>query len=247
MKEELIPQSIPLSDTDLLMLISWKEDNLQKATEAFNLLYNRYAPYLHPISINVCKTHQPHYVTNLADRVIWNTFAAIWEYPDEVIKEIDDAPATANTALTTKAVLGRLAKTELLNNILPQERRVDKGLKSINYTTAEKLVLLPDSDQEEPDVEQSASPEEQIRTTQETLELHSKAMTMLTAREQDIIKTMMISYKMGCQMPDAVNSMLCERYEILPDNLRQIKSRAMKKLKDNKEILLDYARTISQK
>lgn len=242
MKEEIIPQTILHSDTDLLMLISWKNDDLQQATDAFKSFYQRYAPYLQTISMSVSKKHQPRYDIDLAEQVLWNTFSTVWEHPEYLLDEMEDKVDATDPSLALKAALGKIAKTELYNNILSAERMFGKGIKRMPYKSAEKHHLIPVTDPEIERDESNGSENNTKWTEQEVLEIHARAMSMLPQRDQDVLKTIMEFYQKGSQIPKEVTELLCQRWEILPDNLRQIKCRALKMLKENKTKLLEFSR-----
>jgi len=239
MKEENFSKpDPPQSDSDLLLLISWKEENYIKAEQAFNLFTRRYSPYLDSVAFRVCQYSQHYYSASLSRQVVWNTFSYVWENPEVVVEALDSKSGEFDEELIVKAALGRIATKVFHEEILMAEQMFGKEGRAIRFN--EYLENTLGVNQEMMPEKVDDQPEDSVSEPGDELIIYKKAMSMLKPREQDIIKMYMQFSKKGQHVSDGVIKILCERWQILPANLKQIKKRALDKLKKKKEELKPF-------
>jgi hypothetical protein len=230
MKEEnFCKPDPPQSDSDLLLLISWKEENYIKAEQAFNLFTRRYSPYLDSVAFRVCHYSQHYYSASLSRQVVWNTFYYVWENPEVVLEALDKKSDQFVDDTSVKAALGRIASKVFRNEILMAEKMFGKEGKAIPFDG--KIENKLGVDQEMMPEKVDDRPDDSDFEPGDELIIYEKAMSMLKPREQDIIKMYMQFSVKGQHVSDEVIKILCERWEILPANLKQIRKRALDKLK----------------
>lgn len=240
MKEETIRKADPPQpDSDLLLFISWKEENYLNASQAFDLFAKRYSPYLAKISQSVCKESQKYFSSNLPDQVLNNTLFYVWENPEEVLTALDKNSGQFEDDLIVKAALGRIAKSVFFDEVLTAERMFGKEGRVVPIKKLKKgeLVyhqeMMPEKVDDPPDASKA---DKEFEVGDEVI-LYQKAMSMLTTREQYILKITLGAGENELHKDSEISKMLSRQLNLLPDNIRQIRKRALDKLRKKKEEL----------
>jgi RNA polymerase sigma factor (sigma-70 family) len=195
---------------ELFLLMAMKEDNLQEAEKAFSEFYTRYKDYLYTVAKKVCKSWEM-YGEELIQEVHQNTFLAVYEKAESFIK-IEEIPFERQE-VRLKAWLGTIAKNEMLQ--LLRERKEDKG----------KTTYLPDLSYFNNKENEDTLPKS------ENILLVEKALSSLKERDRDILFTYLMFEDGNKKLPRDEIQRLADLWDVLPDNMRQIKKRSLDKVK----------------
>ncbi len=200
--------AVSYSDEDLLVVISFREQNEVEAKEAFKVFYDRYYRFLFSLCYNVCKNIEPN-GEDLAKDVFVNTMMAVYKSSNTY--------DSSKSKITTW--LSRIAKREMLDllNILNEKRIGEKQFIPLN-----KDLAISDKDTEE---------SIEIETPQK--KALDEALQNLSDKERDVLLTYMMYQEGNKHLPDEVIKVLCDRYETSSINLRKIKQRALEKVKSH--------------
>ncbi len=195
---------------DLFLSMAMKDDDRQEAERAFTKFYDCYKNYLFTVVRNVCKSWEM-YGEELVQAVHENTFLKVYEKADSfmIIEDI----SFDHQELRMKAWLGKIAYREMLSIL--QELKKDK--EKVDYH--EDLSFL-----EQP--EKSGDTQ-----TSEDILLVEKALNTLSERDRHILITYMMFEDGKKQLPKSEIERLSEIWNVLPDNMRQIKKRSLAKVK----------------
>ena len=195
---------------ELFLLMAMKEDNRQEAEEAFSKFYNLYKDYLYTVVKKVCKYWQM-YGDDLIQDVHQNTFLAVYENAESFI-QIENVPFERQER-HLKAWLGTIAKNEMLQ--LLRKQKEDK----------EKTTYLPDlSYFDDKEIEN-------VLLMSENMLLVEKALNSLNERDRDILITYLMFEDGNKKLPSEEIQRLSDLWDVLPDNMRQIKKRSIEKVK----------------
>ena len=193
---------------DLFLSMALKEGDRQEAEKAFAEFYNRYKNYLYTVVRNACKSWIM-YGDELIEEVHRNTFLTVYEKAESFLL-IEDAPFERQEK-RMKSWLGKIAQTEMfkLLRLLKDEKE------KIEYY--DDLTFLENSDEE-------IKPQKS-----EDFLLAEKALKTLSERDRNILVTYLMFEDGNKKLPSNEIQRLAEMWDVLPDNMRQIKKRSMTK------------------
>ncbi len=195
---------------DLFLSMALKEDNRQEAEKAFAEFYNRYKSYLYTVVRNACKSWVI-YGDELIEEVHRNTFLTVYEKAESFLL-IEDAPFERQEK-RMKSWLGKIAQREMFKLI--RELKEDK--EKIEYHN--DLTFLENSDEE-------IKPKKS-----EDFLLAEKALQTLSERDRNILVTYRMNEDGNKNLPSNEIQKLADIWDVLPDNMRQIKKRSFAKVK----------------
>lgn len=199
-------------------MMAEKASDEVSAHEAFNEFYYRYHEYLERVCARACFRFEKQN-NGLANAVFNNTLARIYEGAETYMK-IEDITDHAGKTLRMKAWLGKIAENELYK-LLNDEKNFRH-----NTELNEDMIVF---DTQPEDCYEETPP------CAEMLALES-AWQILTEREQVILRYSFLYHEEGKYLPHETIEYLCTTYGMLPSNVRQVRCRAMKKLKESKEV-----------
>lgn len=212
------------NDGDLLVMMSWQPDAPDTADAAFEEFHARHARYLFKVCYRAYGEELGRYgVQDLVQDTFWRAFTSAHTYEPR-----PDADPQAQVR-AARAWLGTIA-----GNLVNDARRRQK--RRIRLATGEEEFIADCPDRDEPNRE--LSPDE--RAVQEGL------TEVLDERERDVLTTYLAYYdpESPNQYPPAgVIPELCERYRTTEENIRQIRRRARRKLK---QFVEDARRTLER-
>lgn len=198
-------QTEPLySDEDLFVLMSYKKDNETEAQEAFRIFYERYKRLLWSLCYSVCTKLDIENGKEFAQYIFSNTMMAIYEHPT-----YDSRKSKLSTWMS------KIAYNKALGLI--KEHCTD-GAKVIplNETIT---ASIPDKGS---DVVEYETPQKKIL---------DDALNLLSERDREILLTCIMYQEEKKHLSDEVLGELSRKYATTPTNIRQIKKRALDKLK----------------
>jgi RNA polymerase sigma factor (sigma-70 family) len=195
---------------DLFLSMAMKDDDRQEAERAFTEFYDCYKNYLFTVVKNVCQSWET-YGDELIQAVHENTFLTVYEKAESFMI-IEDLPFERQE-LRMKAWLGKIAYREML--LLLRKFKDEK--ERIDYH--DDLSFL--EQREEADNSQ----------VNEEILLVEKALRTLSDRDRHILITYMMFEDGNKQLPKPEIQRLAEIWDVLPDNMRQIKKRSIAKIK----------------
>ena len=193
------------SDEELFILMSFKDEDEIAAQEAFTIFYNRYKVFLWNLCTSVCHNCNSTDNEELAKDVFQNTMISIYEY--------NHTFNPSKSKLTTW--ISSIAKNSMCN-LLSQskETRIDEEMEAML----------------ESEIHDQAENEFKFETPQQ--KALEEALKTLSDRDQDILRTYMMYEDGKKHLPDGVFQHLLNKYNTTPENLRQVKGRSLKKIKD---------------
>lgn len=198
-------QTITLyTDEDLFFLMSLKAEDEDEAHEAFRIFYERYKRLLWSLCYSVCNKLDISNVEEFARCVFNNTMTAIYEHPT-----YDGTKSKLSTWMS------RIAYHETLDLIADFKINDTKKNVPLNEKIAETFPEL----QEFSDFE---TPEKKILT---------EALNQLQDRDREILLTSMMYKEVHKHIPDEILLELSNRYSTTTVNIRQIRKRALDKVK----------------
>lgn len=196
--------------SDLFLSMALKEDDRQDAEKAFAEFYNRYKNYLYTVVRNACKSWEK-YGDELIEGVHLNTFLTIYEKADSFLL-IENIPFERQEK-RMKSWLGKIARTEMFK--LLRELKDEKD----NIEYHDDLTFLENSDEE-------ITPQKS-----EEILLAEKALQTLRERDRNILVTYLMFEDGKKKLPSNEIQRLADMWDVLPDNMRQIKKRSLAKVK----------------
>lgn len=212
------------ADYDLLVVMSWKDEPemTKEATNAFREFYEQHKAYLMEVSRRATGRMVKYYGAEIINDVFNNTFLRVHDKAAIIVAAMEKYKDTDADFFRKKlrAYLGVMAKNELLRYIRQSSEFKENHVLMDDMTLIQEL---NDSDAEEAE-------EEKMTFGSKESEALSKALACLSEKERDIIIECARYQQEGKDLPDEVIKELCERWDILPGNLRVIKHRAFKKL-----------------
>lgn len=195
---------------ELFLSMAMKEDNRQEAEKAFAVFYNLYKNYLYTVVKKACESW-PMYGKELIQAVHQNTFLTVFEKA-ETFMLIEDIPFERQEK-RMKSWLGKIAHTELFKLLRELKDEKDK----IEYHN--ELTFLENSDEE-------TEPQKS-----EYFLLAEKALNTLSERDRNILVTYLMFEDGNKKLPSTEIQRLADMWNVLPDNMRQIKKRSLEKVK----------------
>jgi RNA polymerase sigma factor (sigma-70 family) len=191
------------SDEDLLLVIA-KNDHPSKS-EAFHFFYTRYSDYLWKVCSIVCRSHPQ--ASELTKDTFQQTMTKVYLNAHSYDKSIS----------SVKTWISKIARNEFLN-CLKQNKSVLSLFDDIKDINIDEITY-----------DDTPLDTEDIKTSQ--IEV---ALLNLSEKERMILTTYMMYYdeeNPDKHLPDREINDLCTYFNTTPNNIRQIKSRAMKKVK----------------
>jgi RNA polymerase sigma factor (sigma-70 family) len=201
-------------DVELLEFIIRNDSSTAK--EEF---YFRYRSFL----LQACRKGCAHFINGeqLADDIFQNTMIKAFNGMSNLFNKLSEG--RTESSIHIKAWLSIIAKNELVEFLRknPDEKNLANSFRS-NYQEIE----IPN--------ESSETNEEYISKPSIEKETLDKGLATLSEREKDILMTYLLYQnpnEPNRHLPEDVLVSLCNRYNVSSDNLRQIKKRALLKLK----------------
>lgn len=194
---------------DLFLSMALKEDNRSDAEKAFAEFYNRYKNYLYTVVRNACKSWEM-YGDELIQAVHQNTFLTVFEKSEDFLL-IDNIPFERQEK-RMKSWLGKIARIEMFK--LLRELKDEKD----NIEYHDDLTFLENSDDE-------IKPQKS-----EEFLLAEKALNTLNERDRNILVTYLMYEDGNKKLPSIEIQRLADMWDVLPDNMRQIKKRSLEKV-----------------
>lgn len=192
------------SDEDLFVLMSFKKDNETEAQEAFRVFYDRYKKLLWSLCYAVCTKLDIVNGKEFAKHVFNNTMMAIYEHPT-----FDSSKSKLSTWMST------IARNEAFDLIK------EYGLNDTKVIPLNETITMSITDKER-DVVEYETPQKKILV---------EALNLLSERDREILLTCFMYQEEHKHLPDEVLNELSRRYATTSANIRQIKKRALDKVK----------------
>jgi RNA polymerase sigma factor (sigma-70 family) len=194
------------SDEELFILMSYKDENVIEAQKAFTIFHNRYKDFLWKLCCFICHNCNTLENEELAKDLFQNTMISIYTYGHT----FDPKKSKVATWVS------RIAKGELYQLLCGiKEYRIDENLE----------VLLENVVDEKSDNDFNFQSHEQNAL--------KDAMETLTEREQEILLTYIMYEDGNKQLPKEMRQHLLDKYATTQQNIQQIKSRSLKKIKEH--------------
>ncbi|MBD3636596.1 MAG: sigma-70 family RNA polymerase sigma factor [Crocinitomicaceae bacterium] len=190
------------------------------AKESFAEFFERYKGFLIKVCRKCCYSFDSS--DQLADDVFQNTFIKVYHKAQTF--KLKDPESTQNAENEIKAWLSRIAYHELINFLRenPDEKNLSNPFRQKSSDFAEIA-----------EVDNLSELKEDYKSTSIEKNILDQALGLLTEREKYILLTYMQYFDpnqpLG-HLPDDVLNGLCVKFEISPENARQIKRRSLKKL-----------------
>lgn len=192
---------------DLLLNISYKEEEKVLAEGSFSLIYREYSQYLMNVIVSNLKG-MGIYDEELAQAVLNNTFLTVYEKPLKF-----SVPSDAEDDKCFKGWISRISRNELLSQI-QQVTSKEKRFSDLN---------LQDVNLELEDIENDFF--ESVNH-----KLLKDALNTLGERDREILLAHYLYYEEGKNMPSDVLDKLCLIYSTTKPNIRQIRKRSEGKI-----------------
>lgn len=191
-----------LRTDELMRIVREKDSDSERALEAFGKIYQKYKGALWTLCVNVCGDN------GNSDLVYEATWLKIWKSPLYDYKKYKVSFEAWMSRIAQRAWLDIKHKELLGSNAEMPEPAVDAQVFEFDESFEEPL----------PDIKEA---------------LLDNALHQLTEKEYDVLMTY-IEYDTDKKkhIPDSVIKDLTVKYQTTAVNLRQIKCRALKKVKD---------------
>ncbi len=193
---------------EILLTISYKDDNKESSSVAFNTLYRGYSKLLSAIVKSNLKK-MGIYNEQLYEATINNVFIKVYENPLSF-----EIPQNAKNDNCFKAWLSIVASNEI------------KTLIKEYYNKEKSLEVVDD----EPLIESEDINEELADSVNKKLMID--ALNTLSERDKAIMFTLYNYYEEGKKTPSNVLNDLCKLHDTTKLNIRKIKERSEKKIID---------------
>lgn len=207
-EEILISQE---TDEDLLIYMSMKEDDSVTAKTAFNEFHHRHAKYLYNILI---KQYPGLLRSEEINDLLQDTFLRVYEkagmFKSTRAKNVKESEAHV------RAWIGRIALNIHRDRYRRNKKTNEEHLDDIEW---ENIPNRPES----------------INIKTEELQVIEKALDHLSEREKAIILVSFQYYDSeegDSQISKEELNALCDRFQTTRDNIRQIRKRALQKIKE---------------
>lgn len=200
------------TDEDLLVLMSWKSEHPEEARAAFAEFHRRHVRYLYAVCL---RAYADDIGRDGVEDLVQETFWRAFEKADTFTPMNGDEDAAGRRV---RAWLGQIAFRLVLTTARRQKQRV-------RLVTGESKLV--------DDCPDTTAPCREL-TPQE--ELIRRGMNeALNERERHVLESFAAHYDAESKHqypPDGVVAELCERLQTTEENVRQIRSRALRKLKN---------------
>lgn len=192
------------SDEDLFVLMSYKKDDEMEAQEAFRVFYDRYKKLLWSLCYGVCTKLDIENGEEFAKYVFSNTMMAIYEHPT-----YDSCKSKLSTWMS------KIAFHEALDLI------EEHGLNNTKVIPLNETITMSITDKES-DIVEYETPQKKIL---------NEALNLLSERDREILLTCFMYQEEHKHLPDEVLDELSRKYSTTSAYIRQIKKRALDKIK----------------
>lgn len=206
---------------DLLLRISWKEDDRADAEKAFSQLYQRYNRYVRFIcsKFNVNKYTD----SDMQQTIFNNVFNMVFQKAEKLLdfqKGIDEKQKD----LMFKCWLGKTARS-FFNRILTERKRTKI---IVDYATGETMIPQFIGYEEIMDKAESCETEEPfISNERAQLDL---ALMQMPEKNREITFAYLTMEDEHGTIPTDIRKSLAKAFGVLPDTLRKIKQRTIESL-----------------
>lgn len=207
-EEILISQE---TDEDLLIYISMKDDDPDTAKIAFKEFYRRHAPYLYNVLVR--QYHSLQGTTEIND-LLQDTFLKAYRkagtYKCIGTKNLKESEANV------RAWIGKIAKNTHNDNYRKNKNNKKEYLEDIEW---ENIPNRPES----------------VNVKTEEKQIIEKALDTFSERDKAIILASYQYYDFeegDFKIPREELKALCDRFQTTRDNVRQIRKRALQKIKE---------------
>jgi RNA polymerase sigma factor (sigma-70 family) len=216
-----------LGDAAMLRLMSQKQDDASLAQEAWEVFYRRNVTYLYCL----CKRAYTHIVgEQRVEEVVQDTFIRAFERAATFTTEMTTDPDAQRRVV--RAWLGKLSQNIVYDYF--------RGQPEVDFVDDDILDAYRSEDCSDQSIEENGD------SGPQRILLVRDAMASLTDREQQVLRTTMVWYKPGeakQRMPNRVMAELAASLQTNPTNVRQIRARAIGKIKayieSHQEIIRD--------
>jgi RNA polymerase sigma factor (sigma-70 family) len=206
------------SFTDLQIIVGLKDDeDLKKVRLLQHEFFHKYKGYIYKVAIHRCVNfHDPQELaTDITQETFINAFRRIKEF------DLSKEPDPLKHEVVIKAWLGKIA-----NNCFNKEFAVRKSVVFLDDLKTKPV-------QEDNGLFESLYSDEPIEIPSEFRLKLQNAMNTLTEIQKHVI---LIYAEEGCinsklHLSNVAINYLCKTYDTSPDNIRQIKKRALDKIK----------------
>jgi len=205
------------TSTELLAYMAlYQDDEPQEAEEAFNEFYYRYYSFVTAVVTKNCPNGSAYYDPSLIKSTVHNTFCNVYARAETF--KTEGQTNKANSEGRIKAWLSQIAKNEmrqLLKTTIPYLNKHEFN----EYATATDPTEL----------------HTYLRNDNPTSfqrDLIDRALASLSDKQRHILLTYLRFQDGNKKLPKEELERLAILYDTSSDNLRQIKSRALKKVKD---------------
>lgn len=199
-------QSNSYPDEDLFVMMSFRKDNEEEAKEAFLVFYTRYKHLLWALCYKVCTKLNVNNGKEFAKYIFSNTMISIYNSPT-----YDSSKGKLSTWMS------RIAYHEALDLI--KEHNISDNNKSVPLND-DMLAIT----QNEDDVVEYNTPQKKIL---------EDAINLLSEKDREILLTCIMHQEEKKHLSDGVLRELCNRYDTTSENIRQIKKRALDRVKSH--------------
>ena len=213
------PEIAGESDDYLLLRMSMKGEDESASLEAFREFYCRHAEYLY----NVCLRYRRVLGGEKGvEDLVQDTFLRAYEHASAFVLSGD--ADQKQLRLRVRAWLGRISNRLILNVLRSDHMR------ETPYDPASMPDLVDGAREEEDD-------SDGVRIDARMVMLHN-ALAALDEREQDILRVTYLYYQRKRdhqRLPNAIAASLARQWNTTPENIRAIRHRALKKVKQHLE------------
>lgn len=204
---------LPLDE--LMLRMAMQDDDRPTAERAFSIIYERFEPYLRNKCYKLLFKIRKYDETDL-NLLVSNTLFLLFQHAGKLL-HID----AINTENQKEAVL----KTWLLTVASHEAEKMNKAYEGYNATMS-----LKDDFSFYAESLQATYEEEEIPSSEE-MQIFTEVLNECSQREQEIILTYYDHLEERKHLPPEEIQLLCDKFQILPDNLNHIKFRTFKKIK----------------
>jgi DNA-directed RNA polymerase specialized sigma24 family protein len=205
--------AVPLEE--LILLMAMEEDDRPGAERAFNIIIDRFEPYLK----NVCYKYLFEYRSydeNDLKTLVNNVLYLLFKNANHLL-HIENIKTENHKEAILKAWLSKVASREA--NKMNDTRKDYYASMSVTEDFSTFADTLIDQ-----------SDEEEIPSSDE-MKILVNVLNELNPREKDIILSYYRYLDGRRHLPPEEEQRLCDEYQILPDNLNHIKFRTFRKIK----------------
>lgn len=205
------------ASTELLAYMAlYQDDEPQEAEEAFIEFYSRYSRFVTAVVVKNCPKGSAYYDESLIKGTVHNTFLKVYLRAETFKTEGETDEVKLERRI--KAWLSQIAKNEMMQLLKTTIPYLNNHKFTENDTSTEPADLPSYLRDDEP--------------TSIERDLIDRALASLPERDRDVLLTYTRFQKGKKKLPTEELERLATLYDTTSENLRQIKSRAFKKVKD---------------